>query len=203
MINKFVLLATLLTACCPAPAATPPGASKSANVPRGATAPVVRPEWEIVFADGITTEEYAEQLDYFKIEIGAVSKNGKIEYISQVARRKPDKRVGNLATDYRLRIGWRKGSLHAADRRLLAKVGIASESKELWHFLPTETQVRMTALEHDYARREALDIRRTRFEIRAQTKGSGYEMTVVEQDPPKPTETKPSAKQSLNPPARD
>jgi hypothetical protein len=184
-------------------AATPPEAPKSAHVPRGAASPVVRPEWEIIFTDGITTEEYAEQIDYFKIEIGAVSKNGKIEYISQVARRKPDKRVGNLATDYRLRIGWRQGSLHAADRRLLAKVGIASEGKELWHFLSTETQARMTALEHDYARREPRDIRRTRFEIRARTKGSGYEMTVVEQDPPKPTETKPPAKQSLNPSTRD
>ncbi len=142
-------------------------------------------EWEILFADGITVEEYARQMDYFKIEVGAVSKSGKIEYISKISQPKPEKRTGQVTTEYRPHIGWKKGQLHAADRRLLAKAGIASADKELWHFFEPQTQTRLAELECSYANRAAGEIKRTRFEIRAAAKGKGYEFVVIEQDPPR------------------
>lgn len=169
------------------------GSAKSAHQPRGELQTTRGGEWEIVFADEITVEEYARQMDYFKIEIAAVSKNGKIEAISKVSQRKPEKRVGHTTADYRLHIGWKTGQLHAADRKLLAKAGIASANKELWHFFPTETQARLASLERAYANRPPGEIKRTRFEIRPAAKGDGYEFVVIEQDPPKPSESRATA----------
>ena len=160
----------------------------SANAPRRAGEH--RSEWEIVFPDDITTEEYARQIDYFKIEIAAVAKNGKIDYISEVTRPKPKRHAGHESTDYRLRIGWKKGNLHAADRRLLGKAGVNSDNKALWHYFPIQAQSQLADLEKAYAGRDANDnIVRTRFEIRPREKDDdAYEFVVIEQDPPKPTE---------------
>jgi hypothetical protein len=177
---------------------TPDDGGTSAHAPGG---PESRLEWEIVFDDGITVEEYARQIDYFKIEIGAVSKKGKIEYIWGVSDRRPQRRIGQRSTDYRFNIGWKRGTLHAADRKLLAKAGINSEGKELSHFFPIEVQANLEALQRSYAGRDANEIKRTRFQIRPKAAGKGYEFFVVEQDPPKPSESR-SQSTSLNPPSR-
>ena len=193
--TSLVILFLLAVASAP-PSRADKQPAKSAHQPRGV-------EWEIVFADEIMVEEYARQMDYFKIEIAAVSKNGKIESISKVSQRKPEKRAGHTTADYRLHIGWKTGQLHAADRKLLAKAGIASRDKELWHFFSTETQARLATLERAYANRAPSEIRRTRFEIRPATKGDGYEFVVVEQDPPKPSESESTAASSPNQPERN
>ncbi len=159
-------------------AGTPEDRSQSANVPSADQRPAG--EWEILFGDEMTLDEYSRQIDFFKIEIGAVSSSGKIEYISKVGKSRPERRVGNAATDYRWRTSWRKGSLHVADRKLLAKAGISSQDKELLHYFPIEVQSRMAVAERAFAHRPASDILRTRFQIRP--KGEGYEFVVVEQD---------------------
>ncbi len=187
-----------LFACGTAPGSKQDDHARSAHSPGGRDS---KTEWEILFEDGITAEEYAKQLDYFKIEVGAISKKGKIEYISKVAAPKPEKRVGQKTTDYRLSIGWKTGTLHAADRKLLAKAGINSEGKELWHFFSTEVQVQLDTLQRSYANRDPGEIKRTRFRIRPKEKGAGYEFVVVEQDPPKPADSK-SQEASLNKPRR-
>jgi hypothetical protein len=172
-----------LLACASAPAAGWQEGPNSGNSPGETRRSAARPEWEILFDDGIETDEYARQTDYFKIEIGALSKNGKVEYISKVAGRKPELRTGFVDDDERLRIGWKKGNLAAADRKLLAKAGVKTKDKELVHFLSAETQEHMKDLEHKYAARKPEEIRRTRFRIRAKAQGKGYEFLVVEQDP--------------------
>jgi len=180
----------------------PAGADKarSANSPRSFSQSSPTTEWEIVFPDEITVEEYARQIDFFKIEIAAVSKNGKIEYLSQASGRKPEKRVGDRSADYRLHIGWKRGALQAADRKLLAKAGIGSQNKELWHFIPAPTQALMTDLERAYAGGETGEIRRTRFEVRPKAKGGGYDFVVVEQDPPRPADAEPTVSTALDSP---
>lgn len=160
-------------------------------------------EWEILFPDDITIDQYAQQIDHFQIEIAAVSKSGKIEYISGVSQRKPEKRVGHRDADYRLHIGWKRGQLHAADRKLLAKAGIASADKELWHFFPTETQMLLAGLERSHAKRPAKEIKRTRFEVRPLGNGEGYEFVVVEQDPPGPGQPESATATSSNQPERN
>ena len=108
--------------------------------------------------------------------------------------------MGHTTTEYRLHIGWKTGQLHAADRKLLAKAGIASGDKELWHFFQAETQAHLASLERAYANRPPSEITRTRFEVRPAAKGEGYEFVVVEQDPPKPSESQSTAASSPNQP---
>jgi hypothetical protein len=177
-----LVLATVLglpLACAPALAADP--------APRVERAGEYS-DWEIVFPDDTKPEEYARQLDFFQIEIGAASRDGKVEYISKVGQPKPDKRVGQAAEDDRYHIGWKKGKLHAVDRRLLGKAGINSRDKQLLHYLPHELHKQLEELEKDYAGRQRGEINRTRFEIRPKDRYPGYEFIVVEQDPPKPAD---------------
>lgn len=188
-------LNTLLFVCLLALGAdAPPETGSSANQPQLGRR--LETEWELLFADDISTEEYAKQIDFFKIEVAAVSKNGKIEYISNVSERKPNRRSGTRTADPRAHIGWKKGTLHAADRRLLSKAGINSEGKELWHFLPAELESQLVRLERAYAGRDPNDIKRTRFRLQAKEKSPGYEFVVIEQDPPKPADSPP---RSLSP----
>ncbi len=140
--------------------------------------------WELSFPDDISLDEYARQLDFFQIEIAAVSKNNKVEYISHVSNRKPEKHVGWREKDPRLNIPWKSGTLHAVDRKLLLRAGISSRDKELTHYFPLETKNLMLQVERGYAKRDPSELRRMRFEIRA-TKSGEYEFVVVEQDPPR------------------
>lgn len=142
-------------------------------------------EWEILFADGITQQEYARQLDYFGIEIAAVSKSGRVEYITRLMEQRPEHRTGQRGDDPRLRIGWKSGVLVAADRRLLRKAGIASADKELTHYFPPDLQEQLQQLEIEYAGRASRDIERTRFQIQPVDDGNGYEFVVIDQVPPK------------------
>jgi hypothetical protein len=174
-LNFLVLFAAMLLA-----GQSPPSPSHT-RVERAAE----RAAWEVTFPDDITMEEYARQLDYFGIEIAAVSPDDKVESIARVSQQKPQKRVGRRADDERLYIGWKSGTLHAADRRLLLRAGINSNRKELIHYFPAETQRRMQQLERAYAGRDPREIHRTRFEIRKLAADDGYEFVVMEQDPPR------------------
>ncbi len=179
---------TIWLLSCATAAAAPPIGPESAHTPRPAGQSSGGVLWEIIFEDGTTTEEYTRQVDQFKIEIGAVSKSGKVEYISKVSGKKPEKRVSRKEGEYRFATEWKKGNLHATDRKLLAKAGITSEGKQLLHYFPADVQSQLSALERAYAGREPSEIRRTRFLVRPKAKGDDYEFVVIEQDPPKPSE---------------
>lgn len=157
--------------------------------------------WEIEFEDDLQTEDYANRVDFFQIEIAAVSKDGKIEYISKVRQRKPDKRVGHLDGENRLRIGWKKGTLAEADRALLKKAGINPRGKELWHFFSAKTQAELAKLERSYAGRQPSDIRRTRFRLQETRAGADFEFVVVEQEARRgaPIGARPTSRNAPNP----
>jgi hypothetical protein len=149
-------------------------------------APAHEKEWEIYFEDGIDPEEYARRLDFFSIEVAAISKDGRVDYISDLTKPKPAKRQGERGDDPRLYIGWKSGSLHAVDRRLLRKAGIASNDKTLTHYFPREVQEQMHQLELEYANHHPREIELTRFQIRPRENDDGYQFVVIEQKPPKP-----------------
>lgn len=184
----FRLLAIGLAIAGPMVArAEPPAASgaapeASASAGRGTLRRGPRADWELTFPAGLSVVEYARRLDHFGIEIAAVSSKGKIEYIAESSQPKPRKRIGTLADDPRLYIGWKQGELIAADRKLLAKAGINAQGKDLWHFFPPATQKLMAEVERAHARRDPKEIKRTRFEIRPAKKVGQYEFAVVEQD---------------------
>jgi hypothetical protein len=187
----------VLLVCVATPAVGWQGAGKSQGASQSSTASDSQRQWELVFAEEITPEEYARQIDFLKVEIAAISKNGRIEYVSAVTRNKPERRVSYLESEYRLRIDWKSGPLHAVDRKLLRKAGINSDKKELTHYFPIAAQKEMENLEQAYAGRKPHEIRRTRFQVKAREEGEGYEIVVVEQDPPKPAETSAPVESSL------
>ncbi len=172
-----MLLLTLIA--CQLLAADVPPQAESAHRLR----PIDQPAgiWEFVF-DEVSRAEYARQLDYFKVEVAAVSDDGLVEYIANVSRPKPDKRIGDLANDDRWHFGWKTGTLLAADRDFLAKAGISVRGKQLQHFFPNAVQVRMAELERQYQNRPQSDILSTRFQIQPVKDGDGYEIVVVKQE---------------------
>jgi hypothetical protein len=143
-----------------------------------------RPEWEVKFQDNLRPIEYARELDYFGIELGAIGKNGEIQYASQLSKPKPVRRLGAVADEHRTYITWKVGTLATFDVKLLAKAGIATKDKTIAHYYPEAMTRELIALERAFADREQHEILRTRFQVRARPDNENeFEFFVDEQDP--------------------
>jgi hypothetical protein len=141
--------------------------------------------WEVLFDEneGMTALEYARRLDYFGIELGAVAKNGQIQYASHLTDPKPARRIGKLDEEQRINLHWKRGNLAALEAKLMLKAGISTKDKTLTHFYPKPVETRLARLEKSYAGRDPADIRRTRFKVRPlENQPKAYEFYVEEQD---------------------
>lgn len=139
--------------------------------------------WLIRFADKLSLEEYARQLDFFHIELGVVLPDGRLAYLEQLATDAPRVRYAVPgAKDNRLYMSWQNGDRQAADRLLFAKAGVSvSGDSRSFHFYSAEIEKRLLQLEHDYKNRTVQQIRRTYFTI--EKRGRGYEFVVIRQIP--------------------
>lgn len=138
--------------------------------------------WEIRFASDDTLDEYRRELDYFNIELGAVSRDGAVEYVRLFTQEPPTVDRNRISPEARLYMQWRRGSARLeADRRLLEAAGVSTAGKTLVQFIPTDLEARLAQLEYDYAKREPTKIRKTRFAARAS--GDKFEMFVESQTP--------------------
>jgi hypothetical protein len=135
--------------------------------------------WIIQFQEGGSLESYAKQLDFFKIELGAIGNTNQIQYAYNLAKPKPDKRTGRGDQEKRLYFSWQQGNLKDADRALLEKAGIATAGKILVQFFDPGEENKMAHLEKNYANRDASEIRKTRFGVRSQ--GGQYVFYVIDQ----------------------
>jgi hypothetical protein len=147
--------------------------------PPGSPAPPAR-HWEVLFGKG-TLDDYARQLDFFKIELGVLQPGNKIVYARNLAKPRPDTReVANpVAAENRYYLTWRNDEMQQADRDLLAKAGIDPGERLILKFLPAEVEQRLAALEASRAGTEVKRIQRTRFGVRAE--GGGFAFFVLEQ----------------------
>lgn len=135
--------------------------------------------WMIRFSEQSNLEEYARQLDFFGIELGAVI-DGKLSYISKLAGGRPATRTANSGTDEkRLYMTWRGGGRKQADLQLFQKAGIAVGGGMIFHFYPKDIENRLAHLELNYRKRRANDIRRTFFVVNKAD--GGYEFSVTNQ----------------------
>ncbi len=142
------------------------------------------PEWEIKFRDHLRPIDYARELDYFGIELGAVAKNGEIQYVSQLAKPKPAPRLGRLADEHRAHVTWKFGELVAIDAKLLAKASVSTKDKTIAHYFPDRVTRELMSLERAFADREQRDILRTRFQVREKPdQTNAFEFFVEEQEP--------------------
>lgn len=134
----------------------------------------VRRRWELQFLQGGTLDLYARQLDFFRIELGVLLPGGTVEYAFNLSKSKPDTRTGRSEQEKRYYLTWRGGDLQQADRELLARAGIGTQDRLILKFLPPDVEQQLMKLERGYANREPKQILKTRFGIRAESKGYGF-----------------------------
>jgi len=142
------------------------------------------PSWERweVRLNATTTEEYAKQLDFFKIELGiAGGGNPNVTYVSNVSAAQPSVRVGAPKDEKRLRFMHRSGQLRDADRRLAQKAGVNVDTKVVFQFYSPETYTNLLTLENiAKGQRRIIEVRRTVFGVK--TTAGRYEFYVISQD---------------------
>ena len=137
--------------------------------------------WEVVFGKGLTLDEYARVLDFFKIELGVVRPGGKIEYAFHLSRARPDTRTITEAykNEQRYWLRWTDSELKQADDALLQRAGVDPEGW-LLKFVPRQTELLLLNLELAAAGSDRRgDVKRTRFGVRKTTEG--YAFFVLEQ----------------------
>ncbi len=135
--------------------------------------------WEILFQEGSTLESYARQLDFFKIELGAISGTNDVFYAWNLGLPSPATRTGPGAQENRLYMTWRQGGLRAADRDLMRRAGLRDTKRIIVQFYPPDLENQLAALEQSHRGLKASQIRKTRFAVRAA--GDGFEFFVKEQ----------------------
>ncbi len=136
--------------------------------------------WEIQFS-ATNQKSYAEQLDFFKIELGAIGGgNPNVDYVAKLSQAQPVKRSAPSAQEQRLYMTWTSGVLQDADRQVLAKSGVETRGRVIMQFYPQEVEDLLAGLENERAGRRTLqEILRTLFGVRGG--GGGYEFYVIDQ----------------------
>jgi hypothetical protein len=136
--------------------------------------------WFVRYSDGGTLGTYARQLDYFGIEFGLLTPDGKLVYVSNLSRPKPTVRtVDSGAGENRLYMTWQGGNRKQADLELFQKAGIDASRGTIFHFYPAQADAQLAQKEHSYRNKPTDAIRGTYFIV--QQSGRGYEFAVTRQ----------------------
>jgi hypothetical protein len=136
--------------------------------------------WNIEFDQGMTSADFAQILDYFKIELGVVRAGQKITFAKDLSTPKPNTYEVSIRDEQRQYIRRAVGKLRDAENELIRRAGIANDGGVV-HFLPSELKQTLLRLEEGFRGLDAERIRRTRFAIK-QT-DSAYEFYVADQTP--------------------
>lgn len=136
--------------------------------------------WSIQYKPGSTAEEYAVQLDFFKVELAVIEDNHLV-YVSNFAAAQPTRRIGSGSDDRRLYFVWRGQGRKDSDLKLLAKAGLDVGDKVIFQFYPNEVEEALSQLEVKYKGRQPAEIRSTRFGVVGD--GGSYEFEVLAQEP--------------------
>ncbi len=124
--------------------------------------------------------EYAQWLDYFKIELGVLGQDNKVYYAYNLSRDKPDVRIGDPADESRLYMNPTDSQFAALDRQLAKKAGVADKGQIILQFYPSEAQATLVGLEQKRAGdRKPEELRSTVF--RVTRTGNDFQFSVEEQ----------------------
>lgn len=137
--------------------------------------------WYVRFDSQTSLDDYAKQLDFFKIELGALLADGRLAILSQMSQNKPTVRyIARGSDEQRLFMTWQGGERRFADVQLFGKAGInVPGDAPLFQFYPKEVEGQLAALERSYRNRTAREIKRTYFIVISQ--GGGYAFQVIRQ----------------------
>ncbi len=136
--------------------------------------------WEVQFTS-TRLADYAEQLEWFGIELAAAGGGiDQVDYATGLNKTKPDRRSAPGSGEQRLYMSYRQGQLKAFDRQLLRRAGIAVDGRLLVQFYPPRLEGTLAALERQRAgNRPLADIRKTVFAVKKS--GREYSFEVIDQ----------------------
>ena len=147
------------------------GLGDSRNAGPGGDGEDIIPRWErwqIRYASD-NINKYAQQLDFFGIELGAAGGgHDKLDYASNFSRG-IKKRSGSGEAEKRLYMTWTKGKLQAMDRALLQRANIPVARRVTLQFYPPKTENDLALLEkarYDADGKSVRDVRKTIFGVR-------------------------------------
>lgn len=155
--------------------------------PLGEGSSDVIPEWER-WEIRYTTEgldAYASQLDFFKIELGAMGGGSPVvDYAGRLAAGRPAVRKGKPEDEKRMYMSWKGGGVLAEyDKQLLQKAGIGIRRRLILQFYHPDTRMMLLQLEAqnaaDKGHRDAREFLKTIFGVRPAR--GGYEFFVINQ----------------------
>ena len=135
--------------------------------------------WFIRYADQTSLTEYAKQLDFFGIELGALIPSGQMIYLSNLSKGFQKRTATSGKSESRLYMTWQGGTRKEADEQLFQKAGVNVTGAILFHFYPKQTEQLLLKLEYEYQKRKPTEIRRTYYVVVRQ--GSGYAFVVTRQ----------------------
>jgi hypothetical protein len=135
--------------------------------------------WSILYKTGQTADEYARQLDAFRVEM-AIPSGNQLIYVSNFSQAQPTKRVGNPGDDKRLYFVWQGKGRKESDIALMAKAGLDVGEGVLFQFYSAQTESELEQLEVRYKGKQPAEIRNTRFGV--VQNGRGYRFEVVSQE---------------------
>jgi hypothetical protein len=134
--------------------------------------------WFVKFSES-SLEEYARQLDFFRIELGALFPDGRLVLIREVSGDPTMRTLRTGKGQDRLYMRWRGGQRLESDRDLFAKAGVDASSATILHFYDAELEKLLVKVEVGYRQFEERNIRRTYFNVRKD--GDGYSFQVSSQ----------------------
>ena len=117
------------------------------------------PRWERWLIRFETTDQnaYAAQLDFFRIELGAVSfQNPNIQYATKLSSNRPTTRAGTRDQENetgRIYFSWKNPASQALDRMYLQKAGINMSGPAPYQFYHKDTENLLATVELDYAKK--------------------------------------------------
>lgn len=137
--------------------------------------------WYVRFGDRLTVDEYAKQLEFFGIELGALLPDGRLAYLANPSQKPPMLRYTNSGADEkRLYMSWQGGERRNADLDLFARAGLTVPAgATILHFYSADAENQLARLELDYRNRKVQQIRRTYFSV--EKDGAGFKFVVTKQ----------------------
>ena len=135
--------------------------------------------WEIKFSSN-DINLYAQQLDFFKVELGVAGGGiDVVDYCSNFSTA-PKKHSGNPKSEKRLFFLYKEGNLREADRTLARKAGIEVTDRVVFQFYTPEMYKRLLTLENErMGKRRIIEVKKTTFGLRG-TPGK-WEFYVIDQ----------------------
>lgn len=144
--------------------------------------------WELKFTSR-DRRNYALQLEFFKIDIGAIGGGvATVDYVTSVASA-PSKKSGT-SKEFKGRLYFMSTTqnvLEQYERQILQSAGIPNTSRQILKFISKDTEEKLAQAEATYYTEKRgkelriADIAKTVFECRPIKKSGGYEFIVIDQ----------------------